>query len=166
MNRKKIIIPGIILAVCILALIPFHQWARKHTDWATAVEDHPVNCASCHLYTISRGPVAKLLNEVYLTPYNMSISGDGQRLYIVAQEANKLIVRDIPGNKTIGTIGVGEMPHSVALSKAGSTAYVTNQWSDNVTVIDLTEMKVKSTLPTGNGPAGITLSDDGRFFLL
>jgi len=166
MNRKKIIIPGIILAVCILALIPFHQWARKHTDWATAVEDHPVNCASCHLYTISRGPVAKLLNEVYLTPYNMSISDDGQRLYIVAQEANKLIVRDIPGNKTIGTIAVGEMPHSVALSKAGSTAYVTNQWSDNVTVIDLTEMKVKSTLPTGNGPAGITLSDDERFLFV
>lgn len=163
MKRKQIIIPGIILAVSLLALIPFHIWARKHTNWATAVEDHPVNCASCHLYTISRGPVAKLLNEVYLSPYNLAVSDDGKKLFIVAQEAGKLIVRDIPGNKTTGAIDVGKMPHSVALCKDGSTAYVTNQWSDNVSVVDLTTMTVRGTILTGNGPAGITLSNDGKY---
>ena len=136
--------------------------ARTHVNYITAVEDHPLQCSSCHLYTSKNPLVRKLINANYLSPFNMAISGDGSRLYVVAQEANALLVVDALNQKVINKISMGEQPHSVILSGNGQKAYVSNQWSDNVFVIDLAASKVIDTLKTGNGPAGLSLSRDGK----
>ena len=165
MKRKnKIIVGSLILSLLLLAAAHrFHIWAREHTNWATAVEDHPVNCLSCHLYMIDSGPVAKLLNTKYLSPFNLAVSDDGSRLFTVAQESDRLIVTDLQLNREIAAIEVGRMPHSVALSSDGKTAYVTNQWEDNVSVIDLQTFRVTGMIKTGSGPAGLSISKDGKF---
>ena len=136
--------------------------ARTHVNYITAVEDHPLKCSSCHLYTSKNRLVRKLIDADYLSPFNLAVSADGNRLYVVAQDANALLVVDPQRQKVINKIIVGEQPHSVVLAGNGQRAFVSNEWSDNVSVIDLAASKVIDTLKTGNGPAGLSLSRDGK----
>jgi YVTN family beta-propeller protein len=165
MKKSKILkLTLIVFTVsCVIAYLPFHKWARKHTNWATAVEDHPTGCISCHLYRIKDGPVARLINEEYISPFNLSVSKDGRKLFVVAQEEGSLIITDLTTLKETAKIKVGKMPHTVILSNDEKRAYITNQWSDNISVIDLVTLTVKETLSTGNGPAGLTISSDDRY---
>jgi YVTN family beta-propeller protein len=155
---------SIIIAVFGLILIfPGRFWARDHVNYKTAVEDHPLNCLSCHLHNEKSGLIFKLVNRKYLSPFNLAVSNDGSRLYVVAQEDNSLLVVDSETSKVLNKIKVGTYPHSVVLSKNGQRAYVSNQWSDNVSVIDINALSVVDTLITGNGPAGLSLSSDDKF---
>ena len=143
--------------------MPAHNWARKHVNYITAVDDHPLNCLSCHMYTQKDGIIAKFINEDYLSPYNMAVSPDGSRLFVIAQEGNALLVIDTQTNEVIDKIAVGEKPHSVLINNDGNTVFVSNQWADNVYKIDLTLSKVIDTLKTGSGPAELAFSPDKKF---
>ena len=164
MKRSTIIIrlSGVILVLSLLIIFPGHKWARAHVNEKTATTDHPLLCTSCHLYIQKTGIVAKLVNSRYFSPINLAVSGDGKKLYIIAQESNSLLVADAETNKVIKKIDVGLNPHSVILSKDGKKAYVSNQWSDNVSVVDIQTYNVIDTLKTGNGPAGLALSSDEK----
>jgi len=159
---KLVFIAGILI-IFGLARKPAHHWARQHVNYITAVDDHPLNCMSCHLYTQKDGFIAKLINEDYISPFNIAVSPDGNRLYVIAQEGNALLVVDPAENQVLNKIMVGEKPHSVVVNHAGETAFVSNQWSDNVFVIDLTASSVVDTLQTGSGPAGLALSQEEKF---
>ena len=164
MKRSTLFIrlSGIILVLGLLIYIPGRKWARAHVNEKTATTDHPLLCTSCHLYIQKTGLTAKLVNARYLSPINLTVSGDGKRLYVVAQESDALLIVDAEKNKVINKIGVGNQPHSVILSKDGLKGYVSNQWSDNVSVIDLSSGIVTDTIKTGSGPAGLALSRDGQ----
>ncbi|MCD6597564.1 MAG: YncE family protein, partial [Bacteroidales bacterium] len=162
-NYKKLFFIIGLPAVLGLLLIPAHKWSRQHVNYMTAVEDHPLNCISCHLYTQKDGIIAKLINEDYLSPFNMAVSPDGSRLYVIAQEGKALLVVDTETNKIINKIAVGEKPHSVLINNDGNTAYVSNQWANNTYEIDLSSSSVIDTLKTGSGPAELVLSDDEKF---
>jgi YVTN family beta-propeller protein len=164
MKKSRII--SVIVFFSVLGLIiyfPGRKWARGHVNYMTAVEDHPLNCLSCHVYTQKSGFISKLVNRKYLSPFNLAVSRDGSRLYVVAQESNALLIVDPGTRKVLNKIKVGNLPHSVILSSDGQKAYVSNEWSDNVSVIDLASSKVVDTLNTGDGPAGLSLSADGKF---
>lgn len=161
-GNKILILAGILTVLVIALSIPFHKWARIHTNWATATEDHPVNCFSCHLYTIKSGPIARILNADYVSPLNLTVSKDGSTLYVVAEDANSLLSVSLTDKKVVSSVRVGDKPHSVVLSPDGSKAYVTNQWSDNISVVDLSVNMVSETIKTGSGPAGIALGTDGK----
>jgi len=168
MNIKKyyikiIVIAGILLLLRLVIYPPFHRWAREHVNYITAVDDHPLNCISCHLYTKKTGFIPKLINADYHSPINLALSADAGKLFVVAEESNTLLVVDTEKRKVIDRIKVGERPHSVILDKAGINAYVSNQWSDYVSVIDLDEMRVVGSLKTGNGPAGLALGSDEKY---
>jgi YVTN family beta-propeller protein len=161
---KILLIIGIIALLLILLIYPpFHRWARAHVNSKTAVEDHPLNCISCHLYTQKTGFIPKLINADYYSPFNLAVSRDGKKLYVVAEEGDELLIVDTQKDKVVDEIRVGEHPHSVILNDQETKAYVSNQWSDNISVIDLQELKVTDTLKTGNGPAGIALSANGEY---
>jgi len=147
----------------LLVFIPGRKWARTHVNSKTGVTDHPLLCISCHLYTQRDGLAAKLINTKYLSPFNLAVSKDGNRLYVVAQESNEVLVVDAVKQKVLTKIMVGTQPHSIVLSNDGQKAYVSNQWSDNVSVIDLNTSKVIDTLKTGNGPAGLSISQDNKY---
>jgi len=164
MKRSTLFIrlSGIILVLVLLIYFPGRKWARAHVNEKTATTDHPILCTSCHLYIQKTGLAAKLVNARYLSPINLTVSDDGKKLYVVAQESNALLIIDTEKNKVINKIGVGTQPHSVILSKDGQKAFVSNQWSDNVSVIDLSAGRVTDTIKTGSGPAGLALSRDGK----
>ncbi len=163
---KIIILSSVLLVLGMLIIIPGGKWARQHVNYITAVEDHPLNCLRCHMYTQKDGLIAKAINADYFSPFNMAISPDGGTLYVVAQEASALLVVDIDSEKVLDKIAVGERPHSVILKSNGKTAYVSNQWADNIYEIDLPLAEVVDTLQTGSGPAGLVLSHDERFLIV
>jgi YVTN family beta-propeller protein len=160
---KILLTTGILLSLGLFILFPAHKWARAHVNNKTAVEDHPLLCTSCHLYISKNKIISKLVNADYLSPFNMAVSKNGERLYVVAQDANELLVVDTKDRSVLNKIKVGKYPHSVVIDEDGKTAYVSNQWADNISVIDLVTSKIIDTLQTGNGPAGLSLSADGRF---
>lgn len=147
----------------LLIYFPGQKLAREHVNYETAVEDHPLSCISCHYYTQRTGFISKLINEDYLSPFNLTTSKNGNRLYVIAQDTNELLIVDTKNKNVFAKIKVGIHPHSVILSKDDKTAYVSNEWADNVSVIDLVNNKVINHLKTGNGSAGLSLSADGKF---
>ncbi len=161
-SYKLILFFGIILALGLLIYFPGRKLARAHVNSKTATTDHPLLCTSCHLYTQKTGILSKLINAPYLSPFNLAVSADGKRLYVVAQEGKALLVVDTETQKVLNKISIGNQPHSVVLSSDGKRAFVSNQWSDNVSVIDLVASRVVDTLKTGNGPAGLSLNSDGN----
>jgi len=162
-TSRIIIVIGFFSILGLVVFFPGRKWARGHVNYMTAVDDHPLNCFSCHVYTQKSGFISKLVNRKYLSPFNLAVSKDGNRLYVVAQESDALLVVNAANHKVLNKIGVGRLPHSVVLSADGQKAYVSNEWADNVSVIDLASSKVVDTLNTGNGPAGLSLSADGKF---
>jgi YVTN family beta-propeller protein len=158
----KFTIPvGVLVIFGVVLYRPYHRWAREHVNYLTATEDHPLKCASCHLYIQKSGIISRMVNANYYSPFNLAVSPDGKYLYVVAEEGNALLVVNTEKNKVTEEIEVGIRPHSVVLSRDGKTAYVSNQWSNNVSVVDLDRFVVSDTLKTGGGPAGLTLSTDG-----
>jgi YVTN family beta-propeller protein len=168
MKRYYILISiiGILVLTGWLISKPAKKWARKHVNYVTEVDDHPLNCLNCHLYEIKEGPVYRILNSQYISPYNLALSGDGNRMYVVGQEGNALLEVDVPSGKVTHKTGVGEHPHSVVLNSKSSMAYVSNQWSDYISVIDLDSSKETDSLIAGNGPAGVAISSDDRYLFV
>ena len=160
--KKLFLIVGLLAVIGLLSM-PVHNWARMHVNYITAVDDHPLNCLSCHMYIQKEGVIAKFINEDYLSPFNIAVSPDGSKLYVIAQEGNALLVIDTQTNEVTDKIAVGEKPHSVLIKNNGNTAFVSNQWADNVYEIDLLLLKVIDTLETGSGPAELVFSSDEKF---
>jgi YVTN family beta-propeller protein len=159
----RILIYGSIVLVVAFGLIVGKKAARAHVNYLTAVEDHPITCRTCHIYTQQDNIIAKMLHETYVSPYKLSISGDGEKLYVVGQESNHLLLVDPKKGKVKGKLKVGERPHTVTLTGDGHTAYVTNQWADNIYKIDLDQWKVVDTLVGGAGPADMLITPDGKY---
>jgi YVTN family beta-propeller protein len=164
MKTSKVLFTlGFFIVLGLVIYFPGRNLVRTHVNSKTAVEDHPLLCTSCHVYTSKNKLISKLINADYYSPFNMAVSKKGDRLYVVAQDADELLVVNTENHKVLNKIKVGRYPHSVVLDDDMKTGYVSNQWSDNVSVIDLASSKVTDTLNTGNGPAGLSLSADGRF---
>ena len=161
-GTKKIWVAGILLGLALIVYFPGKKLAREHVDERTAVTDHPLNCASCHLYITKNEFISSLVNETYLSPLHLEVAPDGRYIYAVAQDADMLLKVDAERSEVVARIPVGDHPHSVLLNEDGSLAFVSNQWSDNVSVIETESAMVIDTIPTGNGPAGLALSGDGK----
>lgn len=166
MKKTKFILLFFVAALLLIIAIPGRKLARAHVNERTAVTDHPISCINCHLYTSQNKIISKFINEDYLSPFNLTVSNDGTEVYVVAQDANAILVVDIESKKVVHNIPVGTFPHSVILDTKGDFAYVSNQWSDNVSVIDIKSLTVIDTLKTGNGPSGLSLSKDGKFLFV
>ncbi len=164
MKRPYIILLGVALlfAVGLFIHFPGRKLAGEHIYSKTGVTDHPLNCLSCHLYISKNRLIRKFTEAGYYSPFNLAVSKDGSKLYIVAEEGDVLLIADTRANKVIHKIQVGKHPYRVILSKDEKFAYVSNQWSDNVSVIDLEQLKVTDSLKTAGGPAGLALSTDGK----
>ena len=100
MNRSKLLKILVVLVVFgLIIFFPGRKLARAHVNSKTAVEDHPLTCTSCHLYTRRNGAFSKLTNADYYSPFNIAVSKDGRRLFVVAQDKNMLLEVDCEKGK-------------------------------------------------------------------
>ncbi len=162
MKKRKLFFLLIIVVVILIgfSIGPARKKARQHVNYITAVDDHPLNCLSCHLYTQRSGFLAKIINASYLSPYNLAVAPNGEKLFVVAQEGNALLTIDTKTNRVVDKIAVGTQPHTVLISKDGTRAFVSNEWDDTVYIIDLATSEITDTIKTGNGPAGMVLCNN------
>jgi YVTN family beta-propeller protein len=123
--------------------------------------DAPIGCASCHAYMKRDALIRRFSEESYLSPRDLALDPDGRTLYVVAEDADAVLIVDLEAGSVTGRISVGRRPHSIVLAPDGRTAYVTNSRSDNVSVIDLAAAEEVGTLPTGTEPAGLALGPAG-----
>lgn len=161
-GSKKYIVIATTVVILTILVFPFHKWSREHVNYITAATDHPLNCASCHIYT-RRNAFTQMLEADYYSPINLTVSEKSGLLYVVAQDRGMLLEVNPATGKVTGKLKVGNHPHSAVIDKAGEFCYVSNQWADNVSVVELSSLRITDTINTGNGPAGIALTDDGRF---
>jgi YVTN family beta-propeller protein len=98
----------------------------------------------------------------YLTPVEIKLSADGNKLYLVCEDADALLAVDTESRKVVARVAVGHKPKGLAISPDGKTLYVSNEWSDTVSEIDAATFTVKRTLKTGWGPVGLVTDRPGK----
>lgn len=162
MKKKKLYLLVILAFIIGVGYSAFYKWSVDHVLYMTGGVEHPIGCVSCHVYPERDGLLANMLNEDYLSPLNATVSQDGSRLYVIAQDADLLIELDLNNNEVLSNTTVGRRPHSVILTKDQKMAIVTNQWANNLYLIDLATKVITDTIAVGGGPAGMDLSADGH----
>lgn len=94
-------------------------------------------------------------DDLYKSPIQLALSQDGERLYVVCENADEVLVLDTKNRKIVDKVAVGEHPFGVALSPDESRLYVSNRWDDSVSVVDTDSMQVVRTFPAGDDPHGL-----------
>jgi len=151
-------------AVVLLTLsVTGHRWATAHARELSGLASPSRDCRPCHVYTVTEGPLARVLQETYLSPLEITVASNGRRLYVTAEESDLLLVIDAERGQVVERIPVGRFPHSVVLSRDERHAYVSNRYANTVTDVDLAAARVARELAVGAGPAGMALDREGRF---
>jgi len=98
----------------------------------------------------------------YLSPVDLKLSADGQRLYVVCEDSDLMLAVDTRTGQVTGRVRVGHKPKGIALSPNGKTVYVSNEWDDTITEIDAYSLQPRRTLEAGWGPVGVTTDRTGE----
>jgi YVTN family beta-propeller protein len=130
-------------------------------------------CAACHmerpshLDVLQRGYRRPSAQRLYKTPVNLTASASGDRLYVVCQNSNSVIVFDPHRGRVVDEIAVGRRPHDASLHPDGRTLYVTNRLSNTLTVVDVASGTVKAEIAVGAEPHAVLAEPAGeRVFVL
>jgi len=97
-------------------------------------------------------PAAVVLAEVSLgsdsEPWQVAISPDGTRGYVILRKSQQLAVIENLGTKpTLGAkVSVGSEPTGIALTPTGAQVWVTNWVDGTISVVDSASMTVKKTI--------------------
>jgi YVTN family beta-propeller protein len=98
----------------------------------------------------------------YKTPFNLAVSPNGRRLYVVCEASDSLVVVDTEARAVVGEIEVGNLPHGICLSPDGDTAYVSNRGADTVSVVDLRASAEVQIIAVGDEPHGVVTDVAGE----
>jgi len=126
-------------------------------------------CIVCHVERVShrdvldggyRRPPAQRL---YKTPVNLVVANSGDRLFVVCENSDSVMVLDARRGLILKEIAVGRRPHDAALHPDGRTLYVTNRLSNSLTAIDTASGEVVGEVAVGAEPHGVLVDPAGRY---
>ena len=95
-------------------------------------------------------------------PRGISLSPDGQQLFVANSWDDTVSVIDTASLKVVRTLPTGFEPNSVVADRAGKTLYVANRLSNDISVIDLQSGQEIKRLLAGRGASYLALSPDGK----
>ena len=81
------------------------------------------DCGGCHVErpshraVLEEGFTLSPADDLYKTPVDLAVSPDGERLYVVCENSDSMIVVDRTGGAVVGEVPVGKRPHGVAVSR-------------------------------------------------
>jgi YVTN family beta-propeller protein len=133
---------GVALLFVVIALIMF---AAQQGRPAAAAEHSPAQEAAIR----------------YLSPVSLQLSPNGQRLYVVCEDSDALLVVDTRSQRVVGRAEVGQRPKGIAISPDGNTLYVSDEGSDAVTEIDSQTLAIRRTFSVGWRPVGLVTDRAG-----
>lgn len=109
---------------------------------------------------------AKTGAVTYKTPFNLTLSPGGKRLFAACEGSDSLIVVDTKKHTVLAEIKVQNQPHGVCLSADGKRIFVSNRGSDSISVIDADSYQVLKHIPVGDEPHGlVTDLDDNTLYV-
>lgn len=164
---------GLALAALLaFAAVPAHSASEAAPDqgFVYTADEHG---NSVSMIDLSSGRVTTL--DVPISPHNLQISADRQRLLVTGplakdgkghahgDERGRLLVFDAHDLAAgpLADLEVGRHPAHVVIDQAGRLAFVTNAEDATVSAIDLAEGAVVKAIPTGTYPHGLRLSPEG-----
>ena len=80
------------------------------------------------------------------TPFGVTYSPDGSKVFVANFDANHLMIFDASTRELLHKINVGFSPTDIAVSPDGNEAYVLNSQSETISVIDVTAGMVVATI--------------------
>jgi len=90
-------------------------------------------------------------------PYDLALTPDGSRLYVVNAVSNNVSVIDTASNTVIATVAVGNAPQSIAVTPDGTLVYVANAKDSTLSLIQTSTNTVTATVPL-TIPFGIVMA--------
>jgi len=97
----------------------------------------------------------------YLSPVALQLSPKGERLYVVCEDSDVMLVVDTHTQRVVGRAEVGKRPKGIAMTPDGTTLYVSDESSDAVTEIDSQTLAIRRTLSVGWRPVGLVTDRAG-----
>jgi YVTN family beta-propeller protein len=102
-------------------------------------------------------------DDLYKSPIQLAMSGDGRRLYVVCENTNEVLIVDTASRTVIDSVRVGSRPFGIALIPDERSIYVSNRWDDNVTVVDMESKEIIEVFPVGDDPHDLVTDDSGKY---
>ena len=99
----------------------------------------------------------------YKTPWNLALSNDGARLFVVCEASDSLMVLNTIDGAILAEIDVENQPHDVCLSPDESRIYVSNRGSDTVSEMDAQSFKILRTFIVGDEPHGVMVDQNNQY---
>ena len=96
------------------------------------------------------------------SPFFVTMSPDGNILFVVNQSGHSVTFVDARTQKIIGDVAVGVQPEVAAPTPDGAFLFVCNAESDSVSVVDIARRQVVKEIKVGDWPSGIKISKDGK----
>jgi YVTN family beta-propeller protein len=107
------------------------------------------------------GVVEQAGGSEYKTPFNLAISGGGERLFVACEASDSLVVVDTRSRAVLAEVEVQNLPHGVCLSADETRVFVSNRGSDTVSEIDARTYGVQRTIRVGDEPHGLITDPAG-----
>jgi len=172
-GQAVVALTGLVLAVLLaFAAVPARSAGEAVPDrgFVYTADEHG---NSVSMIDLSSGRVTTV--DLRITPHNLQISADRQRLLVTGpvakdgeghphgDERGRLLVFDAHDLAAgpLADLEVGRHPAHVVIDQAGRLAFVTNAEDATVSAVDLAEGAVVKAIPTGAYPHGLRLSPDG-----
>lgn len=108
----------------------------------------------------------KAAEVTYKTPFNLTLSRDGKRLFVACEASDSLIVIDTASRKIIKEITVQNLPHGVCLTPDEKQILVSNRGTDTVSIIDAASYTVLKHIAVGDEPHGMQTGTEGRMLYI
>jgi YVTN family beta-propeller protein len=105
-------------------------------------------------------PIGPNGRPVNLYPAGLSVSPDGQKLFLADNVGDSVSVIDLTTGTVTATIAVGHNPYTTLVSKDGKTVYVGNWGSTTISVVDVSGATptVTQTVQVGTHPTAMLLN--------
>src|ERR1039458_512353 len=97
------------------------------------------------------------------SPVEVAVSPNGERLFVVCEGTDEVVVYDNRAHAIARRIHVGRVPKDLTLSPDAKRLYVANSWSDTVSEIDTLSLAVVRTLPAGFEPNAVVVDRAQRY---
>jgi len=98
----------------------------------------------------------------YPSPVEVAVSANGERLFVVCEGTDEVVVFDTRTHAIARRVHVGRAPKGLSLSPDGKRLYVANSWSDAVSEIDTQSFEVLRSLPAGFEPNAVVVDGAQR----
>ncbi|OAT82341.1 bifunctional YncE family protein/alkaline phosphatase family protein [Desulfotomaculum copahuensis] len=96
--------------------------------------------------------------KVNYFPAGLTISPDGQTLYVANNLNDSMSIINVKERKVIKTVPVGHNPYTVTLAKDGKMAYVSNWGGNTLSVVNATYGTAAGTITVGTHPSAMAIN--------